>query len=149
VTTVRTLRVRLVGTGAALGLAAVLAGCGSGSSTAPTSPSGAGTAAVARPTGSGQRTGGRLDPAMQAKIQQCLEAAGIAVPTFARPSNLPSGRRPSFASGSPRPSGGFGGRFENPKVRAALQACGISLPTRSPGTGRAGGAAGPTSGPTS
>jgi hypothetical protein len=149
VTALRTLRVRLAGAGAAFSLVATLAGCGSGSNPTSTSPSVAGTAAAAQLSGTARRTGGRFDPALQTKIQQCLQAAGIPLPTFTRPSNPASSQRPTFASGSPRPGGGLGGRFADPNVRAALQACGISLPTRSPGATGAGGAAVRAAGPTS
>ncbi|ODU00678.1 MAG: hypothetical protein ABS81_22905 [Pseudonocardia sp. SCN 72-86] len=67
-----------------------------------------------------------MDPAQRQKIDQCLQAAGIPVPTQQpRPSGEP---RPS---GQPRPSGGAragGGQFADPKVQQALQACGITLP---------------------
>lgn len=79
------------------------------------------------------------------KVKQCLDAAGIVLPTptftGTRPSFSP-GERPSFSPGA-RPSftrspgaGGFGGRFggqnsvEFQKIQQALQACGITLPTR-------------------
>jgi hypothetical protein len=152
VTPLTTLRTRLVGVGAAFGLAATLAACGGGSTAATTVAAGAtatGTAA-GQPTGA-QGTRGGLDAAMQTKIRQCLAAAGIAMPTFTRPSNMPSGQRPSGsprpsgASGSPRAGGGFGGMFSDAKTKAALQACGITLPTRPAGSG----GAAPTGSPTS
>jgi hypothetical protein len=137
--TISSLTIRSGGTATGLAAVAVLAfglsGCGGGStaSTSAASPTGAAAAAGA----SGRRTGPRFDPAEQKKIQQCLEAAGIPVPTFTgRPSGFPSGQRPSGVPSGMRPSGtrgeGFGGRFADPKVRAALQACGITLPTRRP-----------------
>jgi hypothetical protein len=138
------LRVRAVGIAVAIGTATVLAGCGGGSSATPAT---SGAAATGQASGSPSRTGGRFDAAEQAKIRQCLEAAGISVPTFTRPSNLPSGQRPTFPSGSARPSGGFGGEFADPKVQAALKACGITLPTRRPSGSPGAGA--PTGSPTS
>ena len=77
-----------------------------------------------------------------ARIRQRLQAAGISLPTpSARPSFSP---RPSPTPGVPRPSrspgqGGFGagrGLFNDPKVQAALKACGVTLP--SPGSFRPG-----------
>ena len=132
-------------TATAVVLAGGLAGCGGGSSTGTASVSGG--AGQASPTG--QRSGQRFDPATQQKITQCLEAAGIAVPTFTgRPSGFPSGARPSGSPTGPFPSGtrtgGFGGRFADPKVRAALQACGIVLPTRPPGAGSGAAGVAPT-----
>jgi hypothetical protein len=154
---VRTIRIPfarpLAANAAAVVLAGGLAACGGSSSTGSATGSvGAGQAA---PTG--QRTGQRFDPAIQQKIAQCLQAAGIAVPTFTgRPSGFPTGDRPSGSPTRTRPSGtrtgGFGGQFADPKVRAALQACGITLPTRPPGAGGgaggAGGGAAPTASPT-
>lgn len=110
---------------------AALTGCGSSSSAtdAGTTP------------GQGFRSGGpggfAADPALQKKIQKCLKAAGLS-------SSIPSGRPSGFPSGTPSgtppsgaPSGGFSGRpgagFGNSEVRAALQACGITLPSRPSG----------------
>ena len=122
-------------TAAAL-LAIGLSGCGGGSSS-PSTTAASPTGAAAAVGATGQRTGPRFDPAEQQKIRQCLEAAGIPVPTFTgRPSGFPSGQRPSGVPSGMRPSGtrgeGFGGRYADPKVRAALEACGITLPTRRP-----------------
>jgi hypothetical protein len=130
-------RVSTVG-GAALLTAGLVAGCSAGSSPG-SSPSGT-TGAAPAPTGEAAPSGGPGSAQAQqrfAEIRSCLQAAGIAVPT-------PSGSRRSFTrtpgvTPSPRPSGsglrgGFGRMFNDPKVRAALQACGITLPT--PGTRR-------------
>lgn len=73
------------------------------------------------------------DPALFDKARQCLEAAGVDIP------ELPSGA-PSFEPGQTPPDGaqlpeGFDGLaalFSNPQVTAALQACGIELPTAPP-----------------
>ena len=121
-------------------LAAMLAisACSPSASTAPatsTAPSpGASSGAPAGGPGGGDF----------AKIQQCLQAAGISLPTgsfapggsftppdgsFALPSGaFPSGRIPngSFAPG------GLGAGLSDPKIQAALQACGLSLPGGSP-----------------
>ncbi|MCW2529357.1 MAG: hypothetical protein JWM76_4217 [Pseudonocardiales bacterium] len=138
-----------------------LVACGgkSGSSTASTT-SAAASASGSASASNGGRAGGRFgeiysDP----KVQACLKAAGITVPTAAarpsgsftgtRPSNFPSGERPSnFPSGA-RPSGagaggGFGNSAESEKIQAALKACGITLPTR---TGQPTGTAQPTANP--
>jgi hypothetical protein len=142
---VRTFTIPFGRTGAAAAAAVVLAGglagCGGGS-TASTA-----TVAAASSTGSGAQPSGTrtrgagVSAAMQAKIQQCLQAAGIAVPTFTgRPSGFPSGARPSGAPSGTRTGGGFGGRYANPQMQAALKACGITIPTRRPGAGGSGGA---------
>jgi hypothetical protein len=136
-------------TGVALLTAGLLAGC-AGSSASGSSASG-GTGAAPAPTGEAGAPGdprGAQGQQQFAAIRSCLQAAGIAVPT-------PSGTRRSFTrtpgvTPSPRPSGsrgfrggGFGGAFADPKVRAALQACGITLPT--PGARRPSGSPSPTS----
>jgi hypothetical protein len=125
---------------------ALLAGCSSGSADAGTAGGGTATPTSA-PTGSPGQGGGRFggpNSAQFAAIRQCLQAAGIPLPSFspgARPSFSP-GARPS-GSRRPRPTGSFDGRrrglFADPKVQAALKACGITLPT-----GRPAGSAGPT-----
>ncbi len=103
-----------------------LAGCSGAAATAPAAPGGGGG-------------GARMDPAQQQKITQCLQAAGLPVPSFApRPSRAPGAPPPTRTPGQNR----GGGAFADPKVRAALQACGITLPTRPPGAGGASGAGG-------
>ena len=91
------------------------------------------TAAASGGGGGGGGGAGRLDPAQQQKITQCRQAAGLPVPTFApRPSRNPAAP-PTRAPGMTRAPGQNRGAFADPKVRAALQACGITLPTRPPG----------------
>lgn len=103
------------------------AACGSGGATATPAAS---APAASAPAGG---PGGNFD---FAKIQECLTAAGIALPSggsFALPSGgipqRPSGSfRPPSGSFSP-PSGGFpGGGSNDPATVAALEACGIALP---------------------
>ena len=119
-----------------------------------TSTGAPGESSIAGP-GSGQGGRQRFDPAQLQKIRECLTAAGIDVVlpsgrpsgfgSGTRPSDFPSGSRPSdFPSGS-RPSGargGFGAVFADPKVKAALDACGIAVPSFGPRPG--GGAGGAT-----
>jgi len=106
-----------------------LAACGSAPATTNTA-SGTGMG--------GGADGSRRDPAEQQKIAQCLQAAGLPVPSFTpRPSRAPGAAPPTRTPGQNR-----GGEFADPKVRAALQACGITPPTRPPGAN--GGAARPT-----
>jgi hypothetical protein len=124
---------------AALVLPAVLllSGCGGdiggATSAAPTS-----SAAAEAPNGPGG--------ADFQKIQECLTAAGISVPTpsggFQRPTGTPPSGGPGRQggpggpggtppSGAPR-GGGFGGIFRSDEAQAALKACGITVPTGSP-----------------
>ena len=104
------------------------AACGSGGTTAaPAASAPAASAPAGAPDGSFDF----------AKIQQCLTAAGIALPSggsFALPSGgIPPRPSGSFAppSGSfAPPSGGFpGGGLNNAATLAALKACGIALPS--------------------
>jgi len=161
---------RLVGLVASCcAVVSVVAACsGGGGSTSTTVAAGA--ASTAQPTsgaaggGFGAGGGGGLrgiDPAELQKIQDCLTAAGITIPTgrpsFSnRPSNLPTDGsfptdgnfptdrvRPSgFPSGGP--GGGFGGLgrvLNDPAAKAALDACGLTLPSFSPRVRRSGGGA--------
>jgi hypothetical protein len=115
-------------------LAFSLAACGSGSSGSPASAST--PSATGAPGPGGARGGfGGVD---FTKIQACLKAAGISLPTrtdFPRPSGSfspgprPSGVRPSggnFRGGADR------GLFASAQVQAALKACGITVPTGGP-----------------
>ncbi len=122
---------------AAVALATVsLAACGSSSSGSSTSASSSSTpTATGRPGGAGRGPGG-IDIAA---IQKCLKAAGISIPTglpggasgrpSGAPSGIPSGAPSGIPSGAP---GGRGGLLNDPKVQAALKACGISMPTGAP-----------------
>jgi hypothetical protein len=129
-------------------LAFSLVACGGGSSGSTASAATPKTSATGAPGGGGRGGFGGAD---FTKIQACLKAAGITLPTrsgFPRPSGSfsprarPSGVRPSGV----RPSGGnfrggAGGQFASPQVQAALKACGITIPT--------GGARRPNATPTS
>ena len=109
----------------------LVAGCGGGD---------AGTTTAAPTSASAEGgPGGFRDGAEFQKIRQCLTAAGIPVPTptgtFRRPTGTPDPNR-TFGgtppSGAPGGRGGFGGLFREPQVRAALKACGITVPTGRP-----------------
>lgn len=131
-------RARAVRIGAACLVAATaLTACGGGPGSATTTA--AATTSAAASIGRAQ---GRFNSAELQKIRDCLSAAGISMPTptggfrtrnptdrpTARPSNRPSGA----------PTGGARFRaFADPKVRAALEACGITLPTGRPTPGGA------------
>lgn len=134
----RALRLSAVGVVAV----AALTACGGGSGSTASAP-------AAAPTGSPSARG-RFDPAQLQKVQECLSAAGISLPTPSRgfrtfnPSDRPTSRPTGRPTGSPTGNGRFGRMFTDPQVRAALQACGITLPTgrptndRSPSTGATG-----------
>jgi hypothetical protein len=107
--------------------ALLLAACGSSSNTGSSSSTSSG-AAVA--------SAGGASSAARSKFAACLKAHGVTLP--ARPAG--ARRRPGgqgygrgggggffFGGGGGRGTGGSGpgaGRFDNPKFRAALQACG-------------------------
>ena len=127
---------------AALGpvLAVGLAACGGSSSTATPVAATPNANATGAPGG-----GGGFGGADFTKIQACLKAAGIDLPTGTRgprPSGSftpngtppsggvrPSGVRPSGGFGGGRGGGFGGGMFNTPAVKAALTACGITVPT--------------------
>ena len=100
--------------------AIVAAGCGpSGATSAPAASAPAASAPAGAPD--------------SAKIQQCLAAAGITLPSGGfgpLPSGFvpPSGGFGPLPSGFVPPSGGFTGGATDPAVAAALEACGITLP---------------------
>jgi hypothetical protein len=125
-----------------------LTACGGGGGTTTA----AGTTAASAP--SPARSGpGAFNQEEFAKIRACLAAAGIQLPTptgrpsggfrtgpppsgfpTTRPSGMPAGPRPSGVGPSGRgQGGGFGRMFSDPKVVAALKACGLAVPTRTPG----------------
>jgi hypothetical protein len=115
-------------------LAVSLVACGGGSSNSATPASTPNPSASGGPGG----TRGGFNGADFTKIEACLKAAGIAVPTrsgFPRPSGSfsprprPSGVRPS---GGNFRGGGERGIFNSPQAQAALKACGITIPTGGP-----------------
>ncbi len=126
--------------------AAVLTGCGSGSTEG--SPASSESAPSPEPSdGTGADRPGHPDPEFFTAMRACLEAAGLddvlpdslpggadgRVPSGA-PSGFPTdGSAPRPPDGAP-PSGapGRGGAFSalaDPAVQDALEACGIELPT--------------------
>jgi hypothetical protein len=111
----------------------LLTGCNSStsspgtSSTAPSAPAGA-TSTAAPP--SGAPSGLPSDAQAQfAKIQECLSAAGITLPA----PSLPAGATPGGSFSPPAGGGAGGGQLNDPRVKAALEACGLSLPSGAPG----------------
>jgi hypothetical protein len=120
-------RIRLLIPVVAIASAASIAGCGTSSSGSGGTP-----AASTKPsTASGAPTGDRA--AQLAKVSACLKAAGVALPSGG-PTGLPSGAPTGIPSGAPTggfspPAGGGsgGGAFADPKIQAALKACGITL----------------------
>ena len=116
---------------AALAVAGLVAGC-SGSASSPSAES----TPAASQSGGFPGLGAGADPALQAKIQECLKAAGISLPTGSgrpsgSPSDRPSGYPSSYPSGSA--SGAAPGMDANPQMQAALAACGITMPSRTAG----------------
>jgi hypothetical protein len=137
---------------AVLGL--LVSACGSSDSSPDTATEPGATASSAPSGGTGPGGPGGFDQEQLDAIQKCLEAAGLGdtfpsdLPTD-QPSGLPSGfptdggtppsgfptdgTPPTGAPGQGGPGGGFGA-FDDPEVQAALQACGIELPTGRPST---------------
>jgi hypothetical protein len=124
---------------------AVLTGCSSGAAgtTAAAGTESASPTTSASPTGPPSGPRGGAQATQLAQIRSCLTAAGIPVPSglptgppsgrpTGRPSGQPSGRLSPGAT--PRPGGPRGGlsALADPKIQAAIKACGISLPTGPP-----------------
>jgi hypothetical protein len=126
-----------VGAATTLVAALALAGCGSSSTTTPSSSPASASPGASSNGSQGRGQAGGQNGAALAKIQACLTAAGIAVPS--RPSGAPNaGTRPSGAP-STRPSGAAGGRpggigsvLNTAAAKAALKACGLSVPSGQP-----------------
>ncbi|HZP50620.1 hypothetical protein [Actinocrinis sp.] len=119
-----------VAIGAAAAVAGVLAACGGSNGTAP--------AAASTPTAAASTSG-------NAAYLDCLRQHGANVPTAFpsrnRPTDRPSGVRPSggFGGGG---GGGFFGQSQSPQMQAAVQACASVRPTN--GFGGFGGGRGGT-----
>jgi hypothetical protein len=120
-------------------LALSLTACGGGSSSSTSASATATPSAGPSGAPTGGPFGGGIDQAALSKIRKCLTAAGL---QDAIPSNVPTGRPSGFPTDRPSglpsgtlpsgfPSGGFGA-FADPDVQAALQACGITLPSGGP-----------------
>lgn len=111
---------------AALAACALLTACGSSSSTTKKSTGASSSTSSTASSGRGRFLADR------AKLTSCLKQHGVTLPTFHRPS--------ASASGPPAGGGFFGARagagrfhggaFANPKLRAALKACGANFPHR-------------------
>jgi hypothetical protein len=123
--------------GPALALSLVACGGGSSGSTTAASTSTPNASATGAPGTAGAGRAG-VAGADFTKIQACLSAAGISLPTRSgapRASGAAGGTPPS---GAVRPTGGTGGGngagaggglFASAQVQAALKACGITVPT--------------------
>jgi hypothetical protein len=105
---------------AAIGVCCALAACGSSSSSSSTTSASAATGSTTK--------SGPGDPAQRAALAACLKKHGLTLPSRP-PGSRPPGSRPPGSGGyggGPRFFGGGNGRgfAPNPKLRAALQACG-------------------------
>lgn len=117
--------------------AGLLTACGSSSGNSSGNSSRAST-----PTSGSSSPAGGFPGGNNTAVQQCLKAAGITVtPPAGRPSGFGTGAPPSgfpsLGAGQSLPAGqsppaGFGGGFNNAKIRKALKACGISIPNGAP-----------------
>jgi hypothetical protein len=134
----RTLAVAALGPALALSLVA----CGGGSSSGSTSAAAAPTVTATGAPGTNDGARGGANGAEFQKIQACLKAAGIAVPTRSpgpRPTGSTGYRQNGTPNGTPpsggvRPSGGGfggngGGMFTSAAAQAAIKACGLTVPT--------------------
>jgi hypothetical protein len=127
----------------ALAATMAIVACGSSSTT---SSSGSAAASASSTTGSGSGRGGfARNPAQRAKLEACLKQHGVTLPARPPGAGGPPGAGSGSGSGSgsssgssttPGSGGGFGGRRRgffgggagaNPKLRAALRACGVNF----------------------
>jgi hypothetical protein len=114
---------------ATLGLVAgVTAACGGSSSSTSTGAQ----ATLAQSAGPSSA----ITSADRSKVDKCLKAAGISVPT-GRPGGGSGGApQPASSSSTNRPAaGGGGGLFQTPQTQQALKACGITLSSSSSHSG--------------
>lgn len=120
-----------------LALGGLLGACGSASSTSTSSSTTASASAGGAATG-----GSGPNSARRAALTACLKQHGVTLP--ARPRGAPGGGAPSGGTGTgtngtgTTPRRGFfggGGFAANPKLRAALQACGAKFGFRGGGGG--------------
>jgi hypothetical protein len=114
-----------------LAVGGLIAGCGSSSSSSKSTTSATASAAAggAGAAGAAGAAGGAPNAARRAALAACLKQHGVTLP--ARPPGAGGGQPPGSGTGT-TPRGGFfgggGGRFaNNPKLRAAFQACGGRL----------------------
>jgi hypothetical protein len=112
---------------ATLGLVTGLAACGASSSSTS-------TGAQATATQSGAKSSG-ITSAERSRVDTCLKAAGIPVPTARPGGGLRGTPQPGSSPGANRPAGSGGGLFQNPQMQQALKACGITLSTSSSHSG--------------
>jgi hypothetical protein len=117
------------GSAAAVATLAIVTLAACGNSTPANSPASTPAPTAAIPSGAPSNLQGQF-----AKIQECLTAAGIDikapggnVPSGGPTGAPPTGPRPTDGSFTP-PAGAGQGGLQDPKVKAALEACGISLP---------------------
>jgi hypothetical protein len=150
-------------TGIVVSTAVGVVACGGGSSSTSASSSAAATTSAAASSSSSRgRAAGAANPFADPTVAACLKAAGIAVPSFTRPSGSftrPSGSFTRPSGSFTRPSGSFtrpaGGGFGTDtaaaqEIQQALKACGITLPTGRGGAGAGGtGGAAPSATPSS
>jgi len=96
------------------GICLALAACGSSTSSSSTASSTSGSA-VASASGSSSLR------ARATALRACLKAHGVTLPARRPGTRRPNGGTPGFFFGA---GGGGGGFANNPKLRAAFQACG-------------------------
>jgi hypothetical protein len=132
---IRRHRIRLQAGGTSVALAVLLVACGSSNSASTTPGQDGASSPVSAPAGSAAPPGPGGNGVDLSKMQSCLKAAGISLPTpTGAPGTPPGGTPGTRPSGAPRTppgggAGGPGGLFSDPKVQAALKACGLNVPT--------------------
>ena len=104
---------KVIFTVAVLAVGALIAGCGSSSNSSQTTTSSTTASAAA---------GGAPNAARRAALAACLKQHGVTLP--ARPAGAGGGPPPGSATTPRRGFFGGGGFANDPKLRAAFQACG-------------------------